>query len=115
MAAGADARAQPIGLKALCPPLMLIGTIRLRTCTVWKAGAVVKVDLATHEAVEVVGEIPIARLVERSVWWPENSVRLTGRVDEASWQQLRFRRKTVCDTRGPVHAATRAWRIPPHL
>jgi hypothetical protein len=24
---------------------------------VWKAGAIVKIDLATHEAVEVVGEI----------------------------------------------------------
>jgi hypothetical protein len=30
---------------------------RLHTVHVWKAGAVVKIDLSTHEAVEIVGAI----------------------------------------------------------
>jgi hypothetical protein len=38
---------------------------------VWKAGAVVKIDLASQEAVEVAGKFPIGTLVEQSVWWRE--------------------------------------------
>lgn len=35
---------------------------------VWRAGAFVKTDLATHEVIEVVGEISDATSVERSTW-----------------------------------------------
>jgi hypothetical protein len=44
---------------------------RVTRVLVWKAGAVMKIDLTTHEAVEVVGEISDRTLVERSARWLE--------------------------------------------
>jgi hypothetical protein len=39
---------------------------------VWKAGAVVKIDLTTHEAIEIVGAISDRDVKRaRSALWPE--------------------------------------------
>jgi hypothetical protein len=44
---------------------------------VWKTGAVVRIDLATHEAVEVVGEISDRDLTRAERQVARNSTRLT--------------------------------------
>jgi hypothetical protein len=53
--------------------LMLIGSIRrpLPHEHVRKAGAVLKIDLGTHQAVEVVGEISDRDVSRGTAWWPE--------------------------------------------
>ena len=43
---------------------------------VWKAGAVVKIDLATHEAIEVVGEISDRDISRAERLVARNSARL---------------------------------------
>lgn len=69
---------------------------------VWKAGAVVKIELISHEAIEIVGAIS-----DRDVKRAERLVAKTRataqtRMDEDSWQRLRSRARIVRDTRKRV-------------
>ena len=73
---------------------------------VWKSGAVVKIDLATHEATEVVGEISDRDIRRAERLGDRKFGAASTRVDEASWQLI-FQPDVVSDTRARVRAAWR--------
>ena len=73
-----------------------------------KAGAIVRIDLATSTVTEIVGMISDrdVKRAERLVARPSED-----RVDEDSWQRLTSRQRIGYGTREPAHEERRARRI----
>jgi hypothetical protein len=78
---------------------------------VWKAGAVVKIDLAAHEAIEIVGRDLREGTQPSGAPGGQKRGTVETRMGEDSWQRLRSRRKTVSDMRGHAREDSRVSRI----
>ena len=63
---------------------------------VWKAGAVLKVDLATHEVIEIIGAIS-DRDVNSGAPGGQTRGTANASMDEDSWQRVRSRLRIVSD------------------
>jgi len=63
---------------------------------------VLKIDLATHEAIEIVGEISDKDVKRAERLCGQRRGTTEARMDEDSWQRVTLRPRTVNDTHKPV-------------